>query len=75
MKALDEADVIEMVRKSARRAGSMRAMAREWDVTVSYISDLLNGRRAPGPKILDPLGIDRVKIITYQFRPKSEGPR
>jgi hypothetical protein len=29
------------------------------------MSDLLSGRRAPGPKILDQFGLERVKTIEY----------
>lgn len=66
---MTEDQVIERVRFEVKRSGSMRAYARTIGVTVSYVSDLLNGRRAPGPKILDPLGLEKVKVIEY--RPKG----
>lgn len=65
---MDEKQVIERVRKEVGRAGSIRALAREWGVTPSYICDLLNGRRAPGGKILGPLGLRMVKTVTYTAR-------
>lgn len=70
---MTESEVIALVRRKVDEAGSMREYARQTGVTVSYVSDLLNGRRAPGPKILGPLGIERVKVVDY--RPKRrKGP-
>lgn len=63
---MTEAEVVELVRVGAAKAGSLREYARQTGVTASYISDLLNGRRAPGPKILGPLGLERLKVIEYR---------
>jgi len=63
---MGEAGVIELVRKEIKRAGSLRALAREWSVSPCYISDTCNGRRAPGPAILEPLGLERRTIVTYE---------
>lgn len=65
-RTLSEAEVRQTVHDRVVRAGSMRAAAREFGVTVSYVSDLLNGRRAPGPKILGPLGLERIKMVVYR---------
>lgn len=65
---MNEKQVIELVRSEVTRAGSMRALGREWGVNVAYISDLLNGRRGPGPKILAPLGLERIKTVTFEKR-------
>jgi hypothetical protein len=62
---MDESQVIGMVRNEVTRAGSMRALCREWGVTPSYMCDLLNGRRAPGPKILGPLKLTKRKTVVY----------
>lgn len=70
---MTEADVVAMVRSRVAEAGSMREYARRTGVTVAYVSDLLNGRRAPGPKILGPLGLERVETVEY--RPKKGGKR
>lgn len=63
---MTEKDIIILIQHQVKRAGSMRALARDWNITVSYVSDLLNGRRAPGPKVLGPLGIEVVKTTTYR---------
>ena len=52
-----EQQIRQHVAALASAAGSMRALAREWGVDPSYLSDFLNGRRGPGPKILGPLGL------------------
>lgn len=38
------------------QAGSLRALARRWKLSAAYLSDVKNGRRAPGPSILKHLG-------------------
>jgi hypothetical protein len=58
------ADVIEMVRREALHG--QVAFAIKAGVTQQYISDLLRGKREPGPKILDALGLR--KVITYEVK-------
>src|SRR4051812_1628398 len=65
---MNEQEVVEIVRKEAKRAGGVRPLAREWKVSPCYISDLMNGRRTPGPKILGPLGLERVARVTFEKR-------
>lgn len=69
---MSERDVCSLVEKEIERAGSLRALSREWGVSPAMLSDLLNGRRGPGPKILGPLGLRRVKAI--QFLPEATVP-
>lgn len=65
---MTEAEVIDLVRAKIKAAGSLRALAREWDIQPSFLSNLVTGRRdcRPGPKVLDRLGLKR--IVTYQPR-------
>jgi hypothetical protein len=70
---MTEDQVVDLIRQKVTQAGSMRGLAGEWDVTPSYISDLLNGRRAPGVKILGRLGLTRVKTIDYQEKENNDG--
>jgi hypothetical protein len=60
---MTEADVKKLVGRAIERAGGVRALAREWDVSPAQISDVMNGRRGPGPKVLRNLGMRR----TVQF--------
>lgn len=48
----------------AKRLGSQRALAKELGVSEPYLSDVINGRRDPGPKILKALGLER--IVDYR---------
>ncbi len=70
---MTESEVVALVRIAIAKAGSIRALGRQWGVTPSYLCDLRDGRRAPGPKILDQLGLKRVKVVTYE--PKKIGGR
>ena len=63
---MNESQVIDRVRREVERAGSMRALAREWGVSPPYLSDVLNRRRTPGPSVLVPLGLRRVRKVTYE---------
>lgn len=65
---MTEQQVIQRVKKEIERVGSLRGLAREWGVTPSYLCDIVNGRRAPGPKILTPLGLRWVKTVSYVAR-------
>ncbi len=46
--------------KERMKGRSMRALAREIPCSAPYLSDVLNGNRPAGPKILDYLGIERL---------------
>ncbi len=63
---MTEADVIKRLRAEIVRVGSQKAIAMLYQVTDSYISDVLNGRRDIGPAILAGLGLERV--VTYRER-------
>jgi hypothetical protein len=47
--------------------GSLRRVANAWGVSVSYISEVYNGRKSCGKAILDRIGLERVE---RQVRPK-----
>ena len=44
-------EVREILRRACKKAGGMRAWARAHGVSVAYVSDVLLGRREPGPSI------------------------
>lgn len=62
-------ELTTLIRAAVKDAGSQRALARKWDVSPSYVTDLLRGLRDPGPTILDAMGLER--IIMYQEKPKT----
>jgi len=45
------------------RFGSQQEAAREWGISESYLSDVLNGRRKPGAKFCKALGYERVMMF------------
>lgn len=61
---------MKMIRMRARRAGSLRSLAKEWGLSVSYLSQVLNGKKLPGKKILDRLGLDVPEV--YQLKVPAE---
>ncbi len=63
---MSETEVVEMIRKNIAIAGSLRGLSRQWQVSAALISDVMNRRRSPGPKILDHLNLRRVVRVTYE---------
>lgn len=61
-------DLAVRIRAAVKAAGSQRALARQWEISPSYLTDLLRGLREPGPKILEVLGVERV--VMYQEKEK-----
>lgn len=57
-------DVRNMLRKACEAAGSATAWAEKNDISLQYVSDVLNSRRAPGPKALRALGL--IGEMTYR---------
>ncbi len=62
MKPLSKADLVELLRQRAKRVGSQQALAERLGVTPAYLSDVLGGRREPGPKILEALRLRRQAV-------------
>jgi len=70
---MTEDQVIATIRVFMDRAGSLRSLAKAWAVSPSHLSDVMNGRRAPGDAILRHLGLSRRTIVTY-VRPSDAAP-
>lgn len=65
MKAYKQNDVIELLRRKA--AGkTQRAFAEEVGISQQYLCDLLQGRRTPGPAVLEYLGLEPAFIPSEQ---------
>lgn len=63
---MSETEMREKLKRYVRAIGSLREAARRWKVSPAYLSDCLNGRRAPGPSVLKPVGYERVVEVTYR---------
>jgi hypothetical protein len=62
------ADFYVLLRDACAEAGGQSAWARKHGISVSHVSDVINTRSAPGPLILDALGLEPVPC----FRRKKE---
>jgi hypothetical protein len=60
---MNENTLVERLRKRCDEE-TQRAVAQQLGVSQAYLSDVLAGRRKPGKKILDGLGVER--RIVYQ---------
>jgi transcriptional regulator with XRE-family HTH domain len=52
MKRLTQEEFLGLIRDDADAEGSQKALAAKLDVSATYLSDVLKGRRAAGNKIL-----------------------
>lgn len=71
----DDAELYLRLRAEVAAAGSETALAKKIDIARQSLSDVLNSRREPGPKILDYLRVKRVKTVRYEHAepvPKPE---
>ena len=59
-------NVRDMLRKAANKAGGIRAWARERNLSAAYVSDVVAGRREPGPSICEAFGLEAVRETTYR---------
>jgi hypothetical protein len=60
MKQIDEARLREMINVAIQVAGSRFAFCQQAGISEQYLSDVLNGKRAVGKKILKWFGLERV---------------
>lgn len=67
-KPLTQGQVVALIREKIEEAGSLRQLAIKWGISAPYLSDVVNGRRAPGPKITKHLGLKGVRTVTYEYR-------
>ena len=54
--------MISKMLEQKRGTRTWKALAAEMQCSAAYLSDVLNGRRDPGPKILEYLGLERVLV-------------
>lgn len=50
--------------KTRLKGRTQKALADELGVSPAYLSDILRGKRDPGPQVLGALGLERV--VAYQ---------
>lgn len=65
---LSHSELMDALRKRVLTAGSQRKLASEYGMSVAFISSVLKGRKAPGPRLLDRLGYEPLTV----YRPLSD---
>lgn len=55
-KRIQKAVLLDQLRQRVRQAGTQKAFAASCGITQQYLSDVLSGRREPGPKLYRALG-------------------
>jgi hypothetical protein len=63
MRALDQNDVVRLLRLEVKRAGGQQEWARKNGVAPSMISMVLSGERPPNEKIISALKLRRIVIF------------
>jgi len=65
--------LVALLRQQAKEAGSQKILAIRWGISQQYLTDVLKGRRMPGPKILKMLGLEPVIMYKKIYRTNSAG--
>jgi len=68
-KHLTKTDVVDLLRLRFK-GSSLREIAKEIEVSASYLHDVLHGRRAPGPTILNYLQLEKIEVRTVIYKGK-----
>jgi transcriptional regulator with XRE-family HTH domain len=66
---LNRFEVLALLGAQVEQEGSLRACARLLKVSAPYLSDILTGKRNPGPKVLRPLGLKARSTTTLEYIP------
>ena len=67
--------VIKQIEKVIEAAGTQRGAAQILGVSEQYLSDVIKGRRYPGKKILDKLGLESSVVYTAKQDTNLESAR
>lgn len=63
--------VIRKIEQIIEMHGTQKGAAQFLGISQQYLTDLLKGRRDPGSKILDKLGLESTVIYTTKLEPKQ----
>lgn len=59
-----------LLEAQCRKAGSQTAWAAANGISLSHVSNVINGRDLPGDKVLDALGLERLPTM-YRRKPHA----
>jgi hypothetical protein len=68
---LSRFELLDVLRAQIQDAGSQSAWARRAKVSKAYVSDVLKGRRDPGPSILRALGYFKQEAHSVGYFPDA----
>jgi hypothetical protein len=57
--------MVAVIRVLVDQLGGVREAARQWGCSPAYLSDVLNGRRGPGPAVLKPIGYEKRVVTSF----------
>lgn len=63
---MDEEEAYNLLLTTAREAGGIRALGRLWELSPSYISELVDKQRPITDTIADKMGLERIVTVTYR---------
>lgn len=61
---MNRIDLYTLLRTQCAKAGGQTAFANQHGVSVAYVSDVMNGRKEPGPALLKAMGVR--KVVRYE---------
>jgi hypothetical protein len=61
---MENIQAIDMLRCAVNSAGTATKWAEDHGFSTAYVSDILHGRRAVGPRMLTALGLE--KVVSYR---------
>lgn len=56
---MDEGRFMERLRREIVRNGNQKRTAEALGISQQFLTDVLKGRRSPGPKLLKAMGLER----------------
>ena len=62
---MKQVDLFAILERHIQQAGGVTKFAKQIHVSHPYVCDVVNGRPAPGPAILDAIGVR--KVVTYEL--------
>ncbi len=64
---LNEAELIKHIESLVYMAGGQKAAARSMGISPQYLNDVLQGRRSPGPKLLQAIGYTKAETLYRRY--------
>lgn len=65
-------DPVREIRRRLKSGITQDQLAQDLGISAPYLSDVIHGKRDPGPKVVQALGLE--KRITYRKLPESVTP-